>query len=825
MARIKTCPNCTRVNAFDARQCADCGAPLDRVDIDELPPPASDQEQEPAGAILIQASLPEALTSRYTTLKEMPRRGAEGDLLLAECAEDRRQYVIKLYGPRHRPDPAVLERLTRASPDHVAGLHEYGEAEGKAYEVWEYLPLRSLQDLMLPGWKFEEVEVADILQELTDALSHIHELGVFHRDLKPANILLRQQGPFDLVLCDFGTAGRADETIVFTDGFRGTIGYAPPESLEGIVTEKYDFWSLGVIVYQLLTRELPRGSTVRGLTDLSALHGRWQQLCYWLIKPDYEKRWGRNEVRRWLAGDTSLPPPQTEAEVGPRLKTLFGQVYRTRETLAKALAEHWEESCKHLERGFVRTLITENLGDYDLMGFLSDLIDDEDLNSNGRLFRLITRMAPELPPTFMGYSVSEEGLRQLAQDIAHEGEESQAAHVVRELYGQSILAAYSELAGDAAWADLGGRWRRAVAEYEAVAERIADPMVTDGVLETTSGIVVSLLVALFPSGERALRNEAERVSTRKARACHWFAALGKPRDASVPALLLMGLLAPSAEAYTKARWRDILAERLVLIIPLATIGGILLWIGVRLGDWFETGSSWEGAGLVFAGLMVPLGPIGIARRVAAAVASYRVELDTIWDYVLNITFEESICVGALNAVFFGAIQVFILFVTLAVLGTVISLIMEPLGIRMTAGVFLVLTLVLWAAWGAVATVLSWRTFGLVAWRRRSSEAIVDAAAGTRETGGLTIASLACGIASLACAVVATGIWHVAALPFVGISGTLAIAAVITGHMALSRIKASRAGGRQLAVAGLIAGYISVTVLAFGIVLGLIMHYL
>jgi serine/threonine protein kinase len=122
----------------------------------------------------------------------------------------------------------------------------------------EYLNGKTLAEILQEGASFPEKDAAAIAGKLAWALQYVHNHGVIHRDLKPANVLLLN---IDVKLLDFGVAHIIEFKEIKEDTqITGTFGYMSPEAtgiLNRMVDERSDLYSLGVILYRLLTGQLP----------------------------------------------------------------------------------------------------------------------------------------------------------------------------------------------------------------------------------------------------------------------------------------------------------------------------------------------------------------------------------------------------------------------------------------------------------------------------------------------------------------------------------------------------------------------------------------
>lgn len=147
---------------------------------------------------------------------------------------------------------------------NILTIYGYGEEEGWAYIVMEYVPGGSLQDRMKPNQPFDWQQALVVIAPVSDALAFAHVRGVIHRDIKPANILMPQDDwP---LLADFGLAKMEESTkpnLTMPGQVLGTMAYAAPEQIqEGEIDARVDIYSLGIVLYELLAGKLPfKGET------------------------------------------------------------------------------------------------------------------------------------------------------------------------------------------------------------------------------------------------------------------------------------------------------------------------------------------------------------------------------------------------------------------------------------------------------------------------------------------------------------------------------------------------------------------------------------
>jgi len=175
-----------------------------------------------------------------------------------------REVALKLLAPKLAEDPIAAERFIREARTaaqlehhHIVGVHDVGKHEGQPYLSMEYMPRDSIAGGAMPP-----AEALQVVREIALALNHAHEKGVVHRDVKPENILRRNDG--SCALADFGIARTMAPGMSLTqEGMAvGTPHYMSPEQVQGLALDgRSDIYSLGVVLYELLTGELPYRGT------------------------------------------------------------------------------------------------------------------------------------------------------------------------------------------------------------------------------------------------------------------------------------------------------------------------------------------------------------------------------------------------------------------------------------------------------------------------------------------------------------------------------------------------------------------------------------
>src|SRR5947209_3159842 len=207
------------------------------------------------------------------TLQKIIGQGGMGAVFLAQQSRPRRQVAVKVLLPATSLKPhqrtAFLERFRRETDaaaslehPHILPVHEYGERDGLAYLVVPYISGGTLRDVMEQEVPLPLSKVLNDLEQMAAAQDVAHERGVIHRDINPANILMTPEGR--LLLTDFGLVkiiadGQTPQMRLTGAGAPvGTPDYMSPEQVIGeVVDGRSDLYSLGVLLYQMVTGTTP----------------------------------------------------------------------------------------------------------------------------------------------------------------------------------------------------------------------------------------------------------------------------------------------------------------------------------------------------------------------------------------------------------------------------------------------------------------------------------------------------------------------------------------------------------------------------------------
>ncbi len=203
------------------------------------------------------------INDRYQIIKLIGEGGMANVYLAYDTILDRNVAVKVLRGDLANDEKFVRrfqrEALSASSLSHpnIVEVYDVGEDNGEYYIVMEYIEGKQLKELLKKRGKLTTSEVIDIMLQITDGLSVAHDSYIIHRDIKPQNIMILENGLVKIT--DFGIAMALNSTqLTQTNSVMGSVHYIPPEQASGKgSTLKSDIYSMGIVMYELLTGSVP----------------------------------------------------------------------------------------------------------------------------------------------------------------------------------------------------------------------------------------------------------------------------------------------------------------------------------------------------------------------------------------------------------------------------------------------------------------------------------------------------------------------------------------------------------------------------------------
>src|SRR3569833_804078 len=206
----------------------------------------------------------ELVANRYE-LEEVVGTGGMSSVYRALDTLLERHVALKILHPHYGDDAEYVERFRREaravaqlSHPNIVTVIDRGESDGQQYIVFEYVDGESLKQLVDRSGPLPARRVVELGLQIADALAVAHQHGLVHRDVKPQNVLINADG--EAKVTDFGIARSLDveHGVTQTGPVLGTSNYLSPEQARGqAVTPATDVYSLGVVLFELLTGEVP----------------------------------------------------------------------------------------------------------------------------------------------------------------------------------------------------------------------------------------------------------------------------------------------------------------------------------------------------------------------------------------------------------------------------------------------------------------------------------------------------------------------------------------------------------------------------------------
>ena len=313
----------------------------------------------------------------YKILKVIAKSTGEAEVYLAE--KENQKHVFKYYYPNFKPKDTLLKQLKGLHQDDTIDLIDYGYYNDRFFEILEYAEGGSLAAIQQDG-KYRYIPMKDInrirqiVKETVNALNWCHSKGIIHRDLKPENIFFKNPDGTDVLIGDFGISSMLDEGLSkhMTNQARTEI-YAAPELYQSIggktiISKEVDYYALGISLIFVWQAKDPFEELNPHAIMRIKLEGKvytpeempeeLKNLIKGLITVEPSKRWGYEEIQKWLKGEyvpvyhkiveTKYPDFHFGSIAGEDI------IINDPAELANLLEKYPEQGKKHLYKGTIQ---------------------------------------------------------------------------------------------------------------------------------------------------------------------------------------------------------------------------------------------------------------------------------------------------------------------------------------------------------------------------------------------------------------------------------------------------------------------------------------
>lgn len=263
--------------------------------------------------------------------KRMEILPGEADIYLCSGTEKHagKKFILKYYRRENAVRPEVIAKLRSISSPYVAPVSGFGEFQGHQYTIRPYYEFPALSEVLSAEIRFSENELKTyIIPSAIEGLKVIHDAGIILRNLKPSNLIPDDKGKH-VVLIDFDISANSDSATFVMPQSGMTPFYAAPEAIQGIYHRETDYYALGITIFKLFTGYTPFQNPDMSRKDAVMLAViskiefpdnfpknlrklvlglTYKDISHRNEKDNSNRRWGYDEVKRWLNGE-NVPVP------------------------------------------------------------------------------------------------------------------------------------------------------------------------------------------------------------------------------------------------------------------------------------------------------------------------------------------------------------------------------------------------------------------------------------------------------------------------------------------------------------------------------------
>lgn len=204
----------------------------------------------------------QVINGRYRVLRKLGG-GGMANVYLCEDLTLGRYVALKVLLQRFLSDATFIERFRREAKAaaglnqaNLVSIYDWGEVEGTYYIVMEYVEGETLKDYIRREGRLSGDETVRVALQLLAGVRSAHRYGIVHRDIKPQNVMIDRDG--NVKVMDFGIARAGDSGMTEVGSILGTAQYLAPEQAQGYpVDARSDLYSVGIVLYEMLTGSVP----------------------------------------------------------------------------------------------------------------------------------------------------------------------------------------------------------------------------------------------------------------------------------------------------------------------------------------------------------------------------------------------------------------------------------------------------------------------------------------------------------------------------------------------------------------------------------------